>query len=113
MTTLPHVREVAIKAAQANFPGQGGLRGNPIGMLVFVRYRTRDGNSGLTPTTARLLSEQLTILPLNIAVALARDGFQAGAVENGYVSIRVMDQASVFQSAGGDGHAGPADSQHH
>src|SRR3954468_23219906 len=61
----------------------------------------------------QLVSEQLREMPLNSAVALARGGLQARSVENGHVAILVTDQASLLQGAGGDGHAGPADAQHH
>jgi hypothetical protein len=97
----------------ANSPEQGGSKARHEEMFPFVRNRTRGGIFSFTSTYERSLSEQLLELPLNGAVALARHGFQARAIKNGYVAIGVMDQASVFQSAGGDRHAGPADPQHH
>jgi len=81
-------------------------------MFLFVRSRTRGGTFRLTSTNAQALSEQLLEMPLYGAVALARGGLQARAVENGHVAIRVMDQASLLHGAGGDSHAGPSDAKH-
>jgi hypothetical protein len=81
-------------------------------MLLVVRCRTRGGYPNHTSTHAPPLSKQLFKLPLNIAVAFARRGLQARAVEYGHAAIRAMDQVSVFQRTSGDGHTGPANPQH-
>jgi hypothetical protein len=81
-------------------------------MLLVVRCRTRGSYPSLTSIHAQPLSKQLFEMLLNIVVAFARGGLQARAVEYGHAAIRVMDQASLFQRTGGDGHTGPANPQH-
>jgi hypothetical protein len=81
-------------------------------MLLAVRCHTRGGYPNLTSIHAQPLSKQLFEMPLNIVVAFARGGLQARAVEYGHAAIRVLDQASLFQRASGDGHTGPANPQH-
>src|SRR3954467_12614603 len=46
------------------------------------------------------------------AVALACSGLKAKPVENGHLAIPVMDQASLLQGAGSNGHAGSSDPEH-
>ena len=103
---------MAIRIAQANSSEQEGSKAKHGRVFLYVRYRTAGGDFRLVDTKAQPLSEQLFKLTLNIAVALARGGFQGGAVKNGHAAIRVMDQARVFQSTGGDGHNPNGDTRH-
>jgi hypothetical protein len=95
---------MAIRIAQANSSEQEGSKAKHGRVFLSVRYRTVGGDFRLVDTKAQPPPEQLFKLPLNVAVALARGGFQAEALKDGHAAVLVVDQARVFQSTGGDGH---------
>src|SRR5687768_4094842 len=75
-------------------------------------FPNRASNVSGSAAISGAVPKQLLEMPLNIAVAFARGGLQARAVEYGHAAIRVLDQVSVFQGTSGDGHTGPANPQH-